>query len=297
VPSVEDDVVLKNRIANNAGLPDVVPLRWAYSGGSAVRYWDFGAAASGSLEPMWTFRRRQSGGELAPIDHPDLIDSLPGDNGYSPLREILTVVVTDAYAGERITSFAALEDAIDLGLVEEPVRSKRYVDRPVVPADALLASPHGAEPIEPEPVYCRGRVASFFRIQGPVERVFEIGMGRLSMPKAYALRRWHQTVELDEAAFGADLDGDGDQDDSNLVLAADAASPAYAPLWSKVEVTVSDEYEFGDSRAESDLFETIESETEGQRAGPPQARAETVLDWAASDELLHMVLVEVGDGE
>jgi hypothetical protein len=282
VESVDGDELLKNRILMNDGIEaDSVALRTAFAAGTAVSYWDFGVAAS-SLEPTWTFLRRGKDGSVKPIDHPDLIDSIPGDANYSPLRALYEVYVTGRYAGERITSLRALEDAIELGLLEDPAPPTVYVDRPVAPAGTRLP-PDGTT----EPVYYRGRVAAQFRIGGAGERRFAIGMGPLATPNAYALRRHSESAALDEGLWKADLDGDGDQNDSNLVLAqGDAGAPGYSALWRSVEVTVPDDYAWGAVRAEADLFERGAS---GLRARPGM-----VERWQASDMLRHLVLIEAG---
>ncbi|HMI93810.1 MAG TPA: hypothetical protein VK509_20695 [Polyangiales bacterium] len=281
IASVDTDVLLKNRILMNDGIEtDSVAVRTGFAAGAPVSYWDFGVAPA-SLEPIWTFVRRAKDGSAEPIDHPDLIDSIPGDMSYSPFRALYEVFVTSAYAGERITSLRALEDAIELGLVEDPAPPTLYVDRPVAPAGTRL--PPDAMP---EPVYYRGRVAAQFRIGGAGERRFAIPMmGPLSTPNAYALRRHSASAALDEVVWKADLDGDGDQNDSNLVLAVDGAAPGYSALWRPVEVIVPDDYGWGTCRGEADLFER----------GPAglQARLGAVERWQANDMMLrHLVLIE-----
>ena len=189
--------------------------------------------------------------------------------------------MTGAYAGERITSLRALEDAIELGLLEDPAPAKVYVDRPVAPAGTRLP-PEATT----EPVYYRGRIAAQFRIGGSGERRFAIGMGPLMTPNAYALRRHSDSAALDEALWKADLDGDGDQNDSNLVLSQSADAPGYSALWRSVEVTVADDYAWAAVRAEGDMFE--------RGAAGLHARPGMVERWQAGEMLRHLVLVEAG---
>jgi len=285
VASVEDDDVLKNRIGTNAQVDGRVPLRSAFAAGHEVRYWDFGSSPT-SVEPLWTFMRRDRDGGEDHIDHLDLVDSLPGDDNYSPLRQIFRVFVTDAYAGQRITSLRALEDALELGLVEEPEATESYVDRPVALADAELSAADGGAPTHPEAVYCRGRTATHFRIGGDAERVFPLGR-RVATPSAYALRRQHQALVLDEARWEADLDEDGDQDDSNMIFAFDQSASGYTGLWKRVDVTVPASYGFGDSRAEEDLFEQTDAGL--------QALADAVISWQETEDVHHLVLVSGED--
>ena len=85
IASVEDDEVLLQRIGNNDGVDALVPLHTGFAGGREVLYWDFGKASSRAT-PVWLFRRHGAGGAAVEIDHPELIDSVPGDSNYSPLR-------------------------------------------------------------------------------------------------------------------------------------------------------------------------------------------------------------------
>ena len=159
VPAVDEDEVLAKKIANNDAVEPLVELRTGYLAGAEVQYWDFGTA-SASAEPVWVFRRRGAGGAAEPVDHPDLIDSVPGDMGYSPFRVPYVVYVTSAYDGERITSVPALEDAIEIGLLDEPEPMKSAVDWPVVAADTQLELGDGQSPLSPEPAYYRGHLAT-----------------------------------------------------------------------------------------------------------------------------------------
>jgi hypothetical protein len=273
IPAIEDDVLLKTRVDNNDGIElDLAALRTGFVAGEQVHFWDLGSPAA-SLEPLWTFRRRTADGADEPIDHPDLVDSAPGDDGYSPLRSRFVVYVTPTYAGERITSLRALEDAIDLGLVEEPAPPTVFVDRPVALSTARLPTPDGGS-LEPEPVYYRGKIAHQFRVGGEAERVFPIPMmGPLTMPNVYQLKRRNESVPIDETSMASDLDGDGDQNDTNLVLSVGVDDMRYRALWSQIDVIVPATYAFGDSKQESDLFE--------RAMGGLKANPDAVLEWQA----------------
>jgi hypothetical protein len=256
IASVEDDEVLLQRIGNNDGVDALVPLHTGFAGGQEVLYWDLGKASSRAT-PVYLFRKHGAHGAAVEIDHPELIDSAPGDTNYSPLRVLYQVFVTDAYDGERITSVQALEDAIELGLLEEPEALGLAVNWPVVLKDTQLEVGAGAEPLTPTPVYYKGRVATQLRIGGTTEGVgaFPIERGMVMTSTAYVLRRQNEQGALDETARMEDLNVDGDTMDSNVVFAVNAGDMGYASLWQEVDVTVPTDYAFGDSRAEADLFE------------------------------------------
>jgi hypothetical protein len=172
VPNAIDNLDLKVQITLNDGLDDaafamsggVVPRGTGMSAGAPVRFWSFGPVTR-APSPLYEFFQRTDAG-LVPIDHPGLIDALPGDHGYGPLHGINQVVVTDAYDGELITTMAALADAIDLGLVEEPVPIKMFVDTPIVLPSAKLDVGGGNPQVVPETLYARGYTVTAFRFGG-----------------------------------------------------------------------------------------------------------------------------------
>lgn len=290
LPVLERDELLRNQVAANDGIePDQSPLRTGFIDGEQVYFWDFGPtkSMSASLEPLWTFRRRTAGGADQQVDHPDLIDSVPGDDNYSPLRARFVVYVTSAYGGERIASLRALEDAIELGLVHEPEPAGDFVQRPVVLEDARLPLPDGGE-LEPEPVYYRGMVAHQFRLGGDGERVRPVPMmGSPPTPNLYRLQRRNQSSPMDETAMGSDLDGDGDQNDTNTILSVGADDPRNIGLWTELEVIVPPSYVFAAATHESDLFV--------QQGRALEAKPDAVLEWMPAATRRQLWLLEPGD--
>jgi hypothetical protein len=276
VPSVEDDPVLAARMAANAAAsgPDV-PLHIGYANGELVAYWDLGTAES-SVEPVWVLKRRIGEG-FDDVDHPPIVDGLPGSDAYTPFRAVFITVVTDAYDGERITSFAALEDAIDIGLVEEPAPTGNYVSWPIVPAGTTLER-SGDGALEARPIYGEGHTARYLPIHG--ERPLERSVSPLS---AYLIQRQNESAPLDEAAQGVDLNGDDDQLDSNTIFEVDASDEMQSGLWTPITITVNAGYDFGDARAESELFTRAEM---GALSAVPGA----FIEYTEGEELLYRPL-------
>ncbi len=259
VASLEDEEPMRLKLDMNDGIDgELVPLRSAFAEGAPVSYWDFGTTPT-SVEPLWRFRRRVKGGADESVGHPDLIDSVPGDMSYSPLRAIYIVYVTRAYDGERITSLRALDDAIELGLVEEPKPLGKFGNCPVMLSTTRVETGDGSAPRAPDTVYYRERRTTQLCLEslvGADAGTFALPeRGPIVAPSAYALQRENQPIALDEAAFKADLNGDGDQLDSNVVFSVAAGGPRYASIWSDVAVIVPASYAWGDSRAQTDLFE------------------------------------------
>jgi hypothetical protein len=169
------------------------------------------------------------------------------------------VLVTDAYRGERIASLSALEDALEIGLLEEPRPLNTFINCPMVLADTTIEDDGVTPPppLELREIYYRGHVATCFALLGPDGTVKSFPLDERGMFQArsvYALRRQQESRVLDEMAWMNDLNGDGDKRDSNLIFTLSMMQPGYAALWKQVDVVVAPEYEFGAARAESDLF-------------------------------------------
>ncbi len=259
IPRVEEDDRLRKRIdaADNLAMP-VVPLHSAFVAGQEVAYVDFGTATA-NARAIWQFRRLNGAGEPEDFGHPDLVDSAPGDMTYGPFRSQYLVLVTDAYEGERITSLQALEDALEIGLLQEPQPLGTYIDCPMVLADTIIED-DGVTPLPPlalREIYYRGHIATCFALLGEDGNVKSFPLderGSFQARNAYALRRQDESRVLDEMVWMNDLNGDGDKRDSNLVLTLSMMQPGYAVLWKQVDVVVEPDYEFGAARSESDLF-------------------------------------------
>ena len=175
VPSAADNSELANQIALNDGIDDkvltinnnVIPRGTGESATRAVRYWSFGLA-NRAPAPIYRFYSRDDTGHLTEIAHAPMIEANPGDRSYNPLHAINQVVVTAAYNGELITSADALSDAIDLGLVEEPVPTGFFVASPVVLQGTKLeiSSKSTVPPVEAREIYGHGYRVGMFELGG-----------------------------------------------------------------------------------------------------------------------------------
>lgn len=172
VPALEEDEALLAQVRINDGLDDgklmendgVVPRIAGWANGVEISYWSFGTTTR--VGAMAYVLVEDASHAYVPIEHPWLLDSIPGDPVYGPIRRIQHVVVTDAYAGEILTTVRALEDAIELGLVEEPVPAGTWVNAPVVAPGTRLDVGEGFAPAEPIEAYANGHRVPTFRFGG-----------------------------------------------------------------------------------------------------------------------------------
>lgn len=176
VPIVTTNKDLANQIAVNDGLDSNAIMMnggvltrgttGSPADGTQVRYWTIGATdlapspiyIFGSGDPMST--------SFVPLpDHPPLVEVVPGDLEYQPVHTIYRVAVTDKYDGQKITTLAALSDAIELGLVQAPLAIKMFVNWPIVRSGLKLEVGTGST-IGPTPVYAHGYAVDSFRFGG-----------------------------------------------------------------------------------------------------------------------------------
>jgi hypothetical protein len=255
VPLYDSDDALRARLDAADGQDGaMIPLRTGFAGGHEVRYWDFGVVPPGA-KPVWVFRAHGEDGGTLDTGHPDLIDSVPGDMGHTSFRKVYLVYFTKAYARQLITSLSALEDALELGLVEEPYWKDTYVNWPVALADARLEVGLDEVPLSPAAAYYRGRLVHHFKLaaaRGPGS--FTVEKPPIPAPNAYLPRRQDETKALEEPTWRADLNGDGDTLDSNVVFSLSPGDAGYTSLWKQIDVVVPPDYAWGSARAESDLF-------------------------------------------
>lgn len=169
IPPVADNAELVSQIKLFCGLSPsalaaangIITRSTGKAAGATVRFWNFGTAriVDGYVAsaPVYVLADFDGVSTYTPrADHPMMIDSLPGDTGYSAIRRVVYVPVTAAYAGERITSTAALQEALDLGLVTDPVPAGTWRDLPVVPTGTLLEVSATLPAIAATEVYARG---------------------------------------------------------------------------------------------------------------------------------------------
>ena len=271
VPMLDDDMPSLMKLdANDGFMGTRIPLRTGFAGGVPVQYWDLGQLMAISIKPMWIFRRRLQDGSDQWIGHPNLIDSIPGDTPYTPLRQLYKVYMTGAWDGERIASLRALEDAIEFHLVEAPVPQDVFVNCVVTPKSMRLQD--SADPndtIDPQPTYYRGKIVHQFCIQ--YNNDDSVGVGMLPIKNqmfnpgnAYLLRRENELSPLDETLLKADLNEDGDMLDTNTVFDTNVGDPGYTSIWKSLDVAVPRDYLFGTSTSEDELFDELPSGLAGK---------------------------------
>lgn len=271
------DPGLAERIAEYDGVSEeaVVYRLSGFAGGNRIWYWNFGAAPD-LVAPIWVLVHPFADGERPTfVDHPPIWDVVPGDTAYSPFWRVNLVVVTGSYHGERLLSRRGVDEAIALGLVQEPISTDLYFNCPVVGEDVRMQVRSGSFPgwdeepcpdqdegscLAPHWAYYRGLRVAYFDTNGA--RTFDpwepLGEG-----DRFELRRETEALALSEAVRRVDITGDGDDVDTNDVFAATPCDGDYTPIHRTTEVFVAADYRSidtardeteADARQVSDLF-------------------------------------------
>lgn len=229
VDSALDDDRIAQQIADNDGVDGVVPLLSGFADGQLVHFWDFGPAPS-IAAPIWVIV--DADGNF--VNHNVVVDTIPGDAGYSPYWVVFTVQITDQYAGEIMPSIAAIREAERLGLVNAPERQELSVNCPTVGSDVSLDVGTGMPPQPPiKRFYWQGKKVPYYDFGlMPVEQ----GVVVPEVP-VYVLRR-EGSEPLSEPVRGVDITGDADINDTNNLFSYPASHANYSPLCRTVDVAV-----------------------------------------------------------
>lgn len=272
VASLLDDPASAARVADHDGVDGVVPRETAFSG-AVVHVWDFGPAPAFAA-PLFVLMERDATGALVRTPHNTIVDVVPGDPGYSPFWAPFVLEVTDLYAGELVTSVAAVEEAVERGLVAAPVAQELAVNCPVVGAGVGLEVGVGRVAPPNATFYYRGVTVPYFDFGA-----MPILAGRVPEGTRYRLRREGQEP-LSELVRHVDMTGDGDVNDSNDIYAADPAAVTSTPLLRRTDVVI---------RSSTASIDTSQDDTVAELQRGDQLFAPTpqsaVISYDVTDEL------------
>jgi hypothetical protein len=258
LPELTEDPVARAALDRTDGLDDdYIELRSAFARGERVWYWDLGPASPAPIplymlvvaDPQGFFET--PAGRFSPLpDHPPIFDAIPGDPGYSPWWTVVLWPVTDAYAGQVLGSFAAMDEAFRQGLVSASVTLPLAINCPVVLPEARLETVPGdpSSVSEPNPAYYKGTEVYYFSFDA-----IPITGPNMAVPPLYVLRR-EGGEPLSEPWRGVDFTQDGDQLDSNDLFAEVPGDPGYSGMVELFDAVVTDG-EFIDRSGSDDASE------------------------------------------
>lgn len=287
LPSIDDDPALAAQLDEYDGVGELVPRVRSFAGGAPVWAWDLGVDAPAFAAPVYMLMAHTAGGDVR-VPHNTLIDSLPGEPGYSPYWAAFQVFVTDAYRGEIIPSVAAIDDAVARGLVERPVAIDLAVDCPAVASHVRLEVGGGQPPLAPPRRFnVRGFTVPYYDF-GPM--VME---DRVRVPDArrYVVRR-EGGEPISEPVRGVDVTGDGDTNDTNDIYVHTPGEPVSVPRCRAVNVVVP----AATASIDTHRDETMADLRDAAQLFDPDPVAGTVVAFTVTDEVRHCVLQRQAGG-
>jgi hypothetical protein len=249
IPSAYDDLQINRKIDLNDGvtvptgmMTGTVPLKSGFAAGQPIQYWDLGVGKR-SASAVYDVVRC---GDGAPVDHPLITDTIPGDTDYSPFRSLYLACATAKYNGEIIPSLEAFNDAIDLGLIQDPtgMMPGTWINMPIVAANVAGGLPMGPKPSE---AYYRGTRLFYYDMQQQ-ESSFTYNAMPVLTGNVYEIMKPGVTAPA-KVIFAQPYWDPADPTKRN---------PAYSPSWLVVTVTLTataaaDETVIATLKSESDL--------------------------------------------
>jgi hypothetical protein len=231
VPLLTDDPAAAAKLSAADGLTGTLVRQTAFARGMLVHVWNFGPAPD-LAAPLFMLVKKDDTGNLVRIPHPTVIDTLPGQAGYSPFWAVFTVEVSSSYNGELLTSFTAVQEALTTGLLRPPIAQTYAVNCPIAGPEVKVDVGNGATTGPNEQFYYRGARVPYFDLG-------DLPLAGATVPAAtrVVLRR-EGGEPLSEIVRHVDIDGDGDATDTNDILEDAAALSAKSPRMREVEIAV-----------------------------------------------------------
>ncbi len=205
---------------SQSGFVTNAPLVAGFSNGQIAWYWFIGPT-SNTVNPVYFFNYRSGG--AATGQYP-IIDSKPGDSGYTHFWQIFNVTVSDNYVPNTIKSVSSLKRAEQAGLATI-TDSGRTLNGPLVARNVKITVVNGEPQFQPV----------WYRAQGATMAVFETNLPGGTVPQIsiWLIQRDGDACPLLEipAVCNKDFNHDSDLKDSNDLIGKTPGQPGYFPLW------------------------------------------------------------------
>ncbi|MGE0785230.1 MAG: hypothetical protein AB7S26_06045 [Sandaracinaceae bacterium] len=261
LPSLYDDATLAQQIRDGDGMDARITRYNGFVHGDPVGYWTIGINGAHAM-PIYQLCRAEGSDPCVPIDHPPILDALPGDAEYTPYGQVHWVRLPEGWDG-RLASREEIDAEVARLGIDPPSPSSELHHCPItVPeteielGEDMVGTPAGT-------IYYRGREARCFDFGANPNRAV-LPNGDLFIRNVYVLTREGEDMPLMEAARMMDITGDGDAVDSNNTFGVGLGDGDYTPLWRMVAVTVPASYssidtsmnqELADYRDAHDMFD------------------------------------------
>ncbi|ELZ82969.1 hypothetical protein C453_13206 [Haloferax elongans ATCC BAA-1513] len=209
--------------------------------GSVVRYYNFDVQTT-TPAPIYVLFRE---GEDTPVSGQlNVIDAIPGDEGYNDFWQVHKVTVPDEYVANTVTSLADIGDA-----GYETEATEMLVNCPVVPDGSTASMRYDDGDAGLVEGWYKGEVVSYFQF---TEAPLSVSDGSVPLSPIYVAFNVNPGEDGGGPASGFMTEEGSDQ--THNVVATVPGDQGYSPLWF---VNIYDNAEFG---SVSDLDSATDAE-------------------------------------
>ncbi|MGO8917298.1 MAG: hypothetical protein ACLQJR_15430 [Stellaceae bacterium] len=191
---------------------------WSPSTGKPVRYYNFDVQST-TPAPVYVLYHE---GEDKPVaGQLDIIDTLPGEKGYSDFRQVWKVSVPKDYVANTITGSAALRHS---GYKTE--KTDTLWNMPVVPDKSRATMRLNGKSAELERAWYEGKVAKFFSFD---EAPLSAAGGNVPLSPIYVT--FNINPDQPNGGPGSGFRTEPNSPQTHNVPATLPGDPGYSPLW------------------------------------------------------------------
>jgi hypothetical protein len=189
--------------------------------GESVRYYNFDVQPSGPAPIYVLFRE----GESTPVSGQlNVVDVIPGDDGYSDFWHVMKVTVPADYEANTVASLAEIADA---GYDIEATTT--IVNCPVVPAGSTARLRAGGEPASLHQGWYQGMIVHYFSFE---EAPLEVRAGAVPIAPIYVTFNKNPSESDSSSGPASGFVTEAGSDQTHNVLTALPGDSGYSPLWS-----------------------------------------------------------------
>ena len=189
---------------------------WSPSTGKVVRYYNFDVQ---STTPAPVYVLYHDGEDKPVAGQLDIIDTLPGEKGYSDFRQVWKVTVPEDYVANTITNSAAL---LNSGYRTE--KTDTLWNMPVVPDKSRATMRLNGKSAELERAWYEGKVAKFFSFD-------EAPLAGGNVPLSPIYVTFNINPGQPNGGPGSGFRTEPNSPQTHNVPATLPGDPGYSPLW------------------------------------------------------------------
>jgi hypothetical protein len=184
--------------------------------GEVVRYYNFDVQP---VEPAPIYALFREGEDMPVEDQLNIVDAVPGDEGYNDFWQVHRVTVPDDYVANTVTSLSEIQD-MDLAIDA----TNMLVNCPVVPDGSTASERLDGAPSDLHSGWYRGRVVRYFTFE-------EKPLSGDSVPLSPIYVAFNVNPDQPGGGPGSGFVTEDDDEQTHNVVATLPEDAGYSPLW------------------------------------------------------------------